>query len=86
MRRRGHVPEKADILAKARGLVRMRDLLCLDRWWRSSELAFELEVDQRTVQRWLREMPAIGCMVTEDSDGRFVRYRAEATYGRLVLR
>lgn len=84
------VSRREDVLFKARGLVRMRDLLCLDRWWSTVDLARELNIEERTVQRWLKEMDAIGCMVTEAKavgfPGNAMRYRAEATYGRLVLR
>ena len=84
------VSRREDVLLKSVGLVRMRDLLCLDRWWSTLELAQELGIHERTVQRWLKEMDAIGCMVSETLAagyrGNAYRYRAEATYGRVVLR
>ena len=78
-----------NFISKSLGMIRMRDLLCLNRWWSTKELAEELEVAPRTVQRWIAEMPEIGCMVSEQQvwgSGYRVRYRGEAMYGRIVAR
>ncbi len=71
-----HLKER-QFIDKAIGLVKMRDLLTTcPKWWQSSELARELGVSQRTVQRWLYDMEQIGCPVEEtQAKGAGQRYR-----------
>ncbi|MCR4340270.1 MAG: helix-turn-helix domain-containing protein [Gemmatimonadaceae bacterium] len=61
---------------KALGLVLMRDLLSESRCWTAREMAQRLGVSQRTVQRWLAHMDALGVAVAEEGSGPLVRYHS----------
>lgn len=71
--------ERTQCTTKAIGLVMLRDLLGQGRWWSSEELARILERDQRTIQRWILDMDALGCPVVTDREmgcpGNAFRYR-----------
>lgn len=71
---------KADeSISKAIGLVKMRDLFwTCPHWWSTTDLAKQLGVSSRTVQRWLYDMDELGCPLEETQPrggGNRVRYR-----------
>lgn len=60
MRRRGSVR------GKARGLFALRDLLASGGWYSTAQLALEMGVSTRTMQRWLVDLQEIGVPVAEE--------------------
>lgn len=53
---------------KAIGLFKLREMLSDGRWHSTAELALELGVSTRTLQRWLSDLQEVGVPVAEEND------------------
>jgi predicted DNA-binding transcriptional regulator YafY len=51
---------------KAIGLFKLRELLSDGRWHSTAQLALELGVSTRTLQRWLSDLQEVGVPVAEE--------------------
>lgn len=60
--------EKTRVRNKAVGLFALRELLSDGRWHSTAELALELGVSTRTLQRWLSDLQEVGVPVAEELD------------------